>query len=56
MVELADIVRRHGPDYRARFGDRMPPSPLAAMAAIEQCRIEALGGHVFACTDGGELA
>ena len=55
MVELADIFRRHGPAYRARFGDRMPPSHLAAMAAIEQCRTEALGGHVYQCPDCGEL-
>jgi hypothetical protein len=46
MVELADSLRRHGPEYRARFGDRMPRSHLAAMEAIEQCRTEALGGHV----------
>lgn len=56
MVELADIFRRHGPAYRARFGDRMPPSHLAAMAAIEQCRTEALGGHVYQCPECGELA
>lgn len=49
MVELADIFRRHGPAYRARFGARMPPSHLAAMAASEQCRTEALGGHVSQC-------
>lgn len=47
MVELADIFRRHGPDSRARFGHQMPPSPLAAMQAIAQCRTEARGGHVY---------
>jgi len=55
MAELADIFRRHGPAYRARCGDRMPPSHLAAMAAIAQCRTEALGGHVYQCPDCGEL-
>lgn len=55
MVELADIFRRHGPDYRARFGHRMPQSHLAAMQAIEQCRTEALGGHVYQCVECEEL-
>jgi hypothetical protein len=55
MVELADIFRRHGPEYRARFGDRMPRSHLAAMEAIEQCRTEALGGHVYQCAECTEL-
>jgi len=55
MVELPEIFRPHGPEYRARFGDRMPPSHLAAMAAIEPCRTEALGGHVSQCPDCGEL-
>jgi len=49
VVELADIFLRHGPDYRAKFGDRMPRSHLKAMGAIEQCRTEAMGGHVFKC-------
>jgi len=55
MVELAAIFRRHGPDDRARFGHRMPPSPLAAMQAIEPCRTEALGGHVSQCAECDEL-
>jgi len=53
MVEWAEIFQRHGPAYRARVGDRMPPSPLAAMAAMEQCRTEARGGHVSPCPDCG---
>lgn len=55
MVELADIFRLHGPASRARCGDRMPTSPLAALAAIAQCRTEALGGHVYQCAECGEL-
>ena len=52
MVALADIFRRHGPDYRARFGHRRPPSHLAARQAIAQCRTAALGGHVSQGADG----
>ena len=55
MRELADIFRRHGPAYRAKFADRGLPSHLAAMEAIEQCRTEALGGHLSQCTACGEL-
>lgn len=51
MVELADSFRLHGPEYRARFGDRMPPSHLGAMRDIAPCRPEALGGHVSQCAE-----
>ncbi|HMN29031.1 MAG TPA: IS91 family transposase [Caldilineaceae bacterium] len=55
MVELADIFRRYGPAYREQFGERMPASHLQAMAAIEACRTEALGGHVYTCPACNEL-
>lgn len=49
MVELAQIFRMHGPAYRAKFKDQMLPSHVRAMKAIEHCRTEALGGHVYFC-------
>lgn len=49
MVEVADIFRRHGPEYREKFSSRMLPSHLKAMEAIEQCRTDALGGKVYFC-------
>jgi Putative transposase/Transposase zinc-binding domain len=55
MLELAEIFRHYGPAYRAKFADRMPPSHLAAMEAIEQCRTAALGGHLYQCPACGEL-
>lgn len=55
MVELADIFRRYGPAYREKFGDRMPVSHLKAMADIEACQTEALGGHVYACPACDEI-
>lgn len=48
-LELADIFRRYGPAYRARYGDRLLPSHRRAMRAIENCRTEALGGQVYTC-------
>ncbi len=49
MITLNDIFRQYGPAYRAQYGDRLLPSHRAAMAAIEDCRTEALGGHVYTC-------
>ena len=49
MVEIADIFRLHGPEYRSQFRDRMPPSHLRAMEDIEHCRTEALGGQLYFC-------
>lgn len=49
MVELADIFRRYGREYREKHGTRMPPSHLDAMTDIERCRTEALGGQVYQC-------
>jgi Putative transposase/Transposase zinc-binding domain len=49
MLELADIFRRYGPEYRAQFQNRMPPSHLRAMRDIEACRTKVLGGQVYLC-------
>jgi Putative transposase/Transposase zinc-binding domain len=51
MVELAEIVRIHGPEYLEKFGDRMPASHKRALAAIVCCRTEAMGGHLEECDD-----
>ncbi len=51
MVDLAEIFRQYGPAYRVKFGDRLLPSHRQAMWAIEHCRTEALGGHVYHCPD-----
>jgi len=49
MTILGEIFRRYGPAYRARFGRSLSKSQLQAMQAIEACRTEALGGHVYTC-------
>jgi Putative transposase/Transposase zinc-binding domain len=49
MLELADIIRRHGPQYLAQFHDRQLPSHRRVLAAIEACRTAQLGGHVYLC-------
>jgi len=49
MVEVAEIFRLHGPQYRTQFGQRLLPSHRRAMQDIEQCRTAALGGQVYFC-------
>ncbi len=49
MVEIADIFRRYGSQYRAKYGDKILPSHRQAMGAIERCRTALLGGHIYAC-------
>jgi hypothetical protein len=52
VVELANIFREHGPAYRDKFAHQMLPSHHEAMWAIEHCRTETLGGHVYICPNG----
>ena len=52
-VEVADIFRRHGPEYRQSHS--LPRNHLRAMRAIETCRTAALGGHKGRCQDCGHL-
>jgi hypothetical protein len=50
MIDLAEIVRKAGPQYIARYGDKMPPSHKKALRDIERCRTAQLGGQIFYCT------
>ena len=52
-LEIADILRRHGPAYRAAHAGHLSLQQLKVMAAIESCRTAALGGHVEGCQDCG---
>ena len=49
MSGVAEIFQEYGTEYRAKYGQRMPISHKVAMRAIEQCRTERLGGHVYSC-------
>jgi ribosomal protein L37AE/L43A len=49
MLEVTDIFRLHGPDYRARFGKQMLPSHRRAIQDIETCRTATLGGQLYYC-------
>ena len=48
-LEVADIFRSHGAAWRAANAGHVSLGQMKVMAAIEQCRTAALGGHVAAC-------
>ncbi len=52
-VEVSDIFRHYGPDYRETH--QMPCNQRRAMGAIEVCRTATLGGHVDKCNSCGHL-
>jgi len=54
MLEVADIFRLHGPDYRSQFGKQMLPSHRRAMQDIETCRTASLGGQLYYCAQCDE--
>jgi hypothetical protein len=46
---VADIVRRHGPEYLRQFGDRMSVDQLRALRDIVACRTPVMGGQRWSC-------
>jgi Putative transposase/Transposase zinc-binding domain len=48
-LEVADIFRDHGPDWRRANQGRLSHVQMKVMSAIEGCRTAALGGHVARC-------
>jgi hypothetical protein len=52
LLEVADILRVHGDEYRARY--RVSASQTAVMGRLSVCRTAALGGHVDSCHCGYE--
>ena len=49
MVDLAQVLARHWPDYLRRFGEKLLPSHRRAVQAILSCRTAQLGGKLYAC-------
>jgi hypothetical protein len=49
MIELADIIAKHGGEYLNEFGERMLPSHKRVLADILACRTESMGGHLAEC-------
>jgi hypothetical protein len=49
VIELAEVVKKHSPEYLEKFGDRMPANHKRALFAIAACRTEEMGGHLEEC-------
>jgi hypothetical protein len=52
-LEVADIFRRYGTDYRLHNGASMSMGQHRVMTAIEVCRTAVLGGHLEQCDHCG---
>jgi signal transduction histidine kinase len=48
-LEVADILRDHGPAWRDANRGHISLEQMKVMSAIERCRTAALGGHVARC-------
>jgi hypothetical protein len=48
-LEVADVFRRYGADYRQRNAASMSVAQHRVMTAIEVCRTAVLGGHIEQC-------
>jgi predicted RNA-binding Zn-ribbon protein involved in translation (DUF1610 family) len=57
VLEVAEIIRRHGAAVRAHLGDRLLPSQARALRDLAACRTAACGGHLTQCTAcGGQVS
>ena len=52
-LEVADVFRRFGPQFVARFGKSLSHQQRKVIQAIELCRTAALGGHKEECDKCG---
>lgn len=50
-LEVADIFRAYGQEYREKHGHTLSLQQLRVMRDIEICRTAMLGGHIRACDD-----
>jgi hypothetical protein len=51
VLEVADILRRHGEAYRKDNAGHLSRGQLKVMGAVRACRTAVLGGHVERCGD-----
>jgi hypothetical protein len=52
-LEVADIVRAHGEEFRQAHAASLSPRQKRALRNIERCRTAALGGHLEQCDECG---
>ncbi len=53
-VELADVVRQFGAEYRSQYGHAMMSSHKRALSDIAACCTKELGGRLYRCDDCSE--
>jgi len=51
MPTVADVVRRYGPAYLAKFGESVPLEHRKVLAMIARCRTGKLGWVIYRCQD-----
>jgi hypothetical protein len=54
VLEVAEIIRRHGAAVRAHLGSRLLPSQTRALRDLVACRTAASGGQLTQCTACGK--
>jgi hypothetical protein len=52
-LEVADIVRAHGEEFRHAHAASLSPGQKRVLRAIELCRTAELGGHLERCDQCG---
>ena len=52
-LEVADIVRAHGDEFRRAHAGSLSAGQKRVLRAIERCRTAALGGHLERCDQCG---
>jgi hypothetical protein len=52
-LEVADIIRAHGAEFRRRFAAILNPTQAKALRDLGRCRTAELGGHTERCLDCG---
>jgi hypothetical protein len=53
VLEVADIIRAHGDEFRQRCAAILSHAQKKALRDLARCRTAALGGHVERCRDCG---
>ena len=53
LLEVGEIFRRYGPQYRQTQGTALSSAQRRVMTALASCRTAALGGHVEQCETCG---
>jgi hypothetical protein len=54
VLEVADIIRQHGPAYLEQHGASLSGAQQRALHELAACRTAALGGHTETCADCGQ--